>query len=457
MAISPLTYARAHRDQALEQLKDWLAIPSLSVLPDHAADVQRAAEWLADDLRAAGLENVEVMATAGHPVVYADWLHAAGKPTVLFYGHYDVQPVKPDEWASPPFEPTVRKGKLYARGAADDKGQTFIHVKAVEAYLKTTGALPVNVKFMIEGEEEVGSRSLPPFLAAHADRLQADTIVISDTPWVGPGVPTIGVGLRGGAGVDVEIHGPAHDLHSGLHGGAVENPLHVAARIVAALHDAEGCVAVPGFYDQVRALTPDERAEMARIPLSDEQVLAETGAPRLWGEAGYTVLERMGARPTVDVLKLVGGGDAAAVPSFARLRIAARLVPDQDPADIAERLRQFVLDHTPDTVQAKITRVNAGSPPVLIDPNTPGLKSAQQALKTTFGKEPVFARIGGGIPVVLMFQRALQRPSLLVGFGLPDDGLHGPNEKFDLRQFYGGIETSIRFLKNFAAEQVGQD
>lgn len=278
-----LTYAQGNRDASLAQLTEWLAIPSLSAVPEAAADVGRAADWLAAHLRSIGLENVEVVATGGHPVVYADWLHAPDAPTVLVYGHYDVQPVKPDEWATPPFEPTVQDGKLFARGSADDKGQTFIHVKAVEAYLKTAGRLPVNVRFLVEGEEEVGSRSLRPFLAEHADRLRADTVVISDTPWVAAGVPTIGVGLRGGAGVEVEVHGPSHDLHSGLHGGAVQNPIHVAAQIIAALHDEGGRVKVPGFYDKVRTLSEAERADMARIPITDEQIIAETGAPRLWG------------------------------------------------------------------------------------------------------------------------------------------------------------------------------
>ena len=447
-AQNALEYAQQNRDAALAQLAEWLAIPSLSAVPEAAADVQRAADWLAAHMRTTGLENVEVVATGGHPVVYADWLHAPGAPTVLVYGHYDVQPVKPDEWATPPFEPTVRDGKLYARGSADDKGQTFIHVKAVEAYLQTVGRLPVNVRFLIEGEEEVGSRSLRPFLTQQADRLRADTVVISDTPWVSAGVPTIGVGLRGGAGVEVEVTGPSHDLHSGLHGGAVQNPIHVAAQIIAALHDAEGRVAVPGFYDRVRPLSEAERADMARIPITDEQIIAETGAPRLWGEAGYSVLERMGARPTLDVLKFVAGGDASAVPSAARFKVAARLVPDQDPKEIAALLRDYILSIAPDTVRVNVVE-RAGGPGILIDPNAPGLASARDAFRETFGADPVFARIGGGIPVVLMFRTVLNLPSLLMGFGLPDDGLHGPNEKLDLAQFYGGIETSIRFMNLF--------
>ncbi|MFN8485815.1 MAG: dipeptidase [Anaerolineae bacterium] len=447
----PLSYAHENREAALAQLTEWLAIPSLSAVPAAAPDVRRAADWLAARLRTVGLENVEVVATGGHPVVYADWLHAPGAPTVLVYGHYDVQPVKVEEWATPPFEPTVQDGKLYARGSADDKGQTYVHVEAVEAYLQTVGRLPVNVRFLVEGEEEVGSRNLRPFLTEQADRLRADTVLISDTPWVAAGVPTIGVGLRGGASVEVEVHGPSHDLHSGLHGGAVQNPIHAAAQIIAALHDEHGRVTAPGFYDKVRPLSEAERADMARVPITDEQIIAETGAPRLWGEAGYSVLERMGARPTLDVLKFVAGGDAAAVPSVARFKVAARLVPDQEPAEIAALLGDYIVSLAPDTVRVTATP-RAGGPGVLIDPDAPGLASARQAFRETFGAEPVFARSGGGIPVVLMFRTLLDLPCLLMGFGLPDDGLHGPNEKLDLAQFYGGIDASIRFLAAFASE-----
>lgn len=446
----PITYAREHEAAAVEQLKAWLAIPSISRDKEHhTADMQRAADWLVDALRAAGLENVAALPTEGFPVVYGDWLHAPGAPTVLVYGHYDVQPVKPAEWASPPFEPTVRDERLYGRGSADDKGQTFIHVKAVEALLKTVGRLPINVRFMVEGEEEIGSRSLPAFLTAEAGRLAADTVLISDTPWVAPGVPTIGVGLRGGVMLDVTLDGPTADLHSGLYGGSVHNPILAAAAIISRLHDTEGRVAVPGFYDQVRELTDEERLHTARIPVTDAHILAETGAPRLWGEAGYTAMERMGARPTLDVLRFVAGGDAAAIPSSASFRVATRLVPDQDPTDIFERVRDHIVAVAPDTVRVTVKRVNVGGPGVVIPPDAPGLDAARQALQETFGVAPVFARSGGGIPVVLMFRRQLGLPSLLMGFGLPDDGLHGPNEKLDLRQFSGGIETSIRFMQAF--------
>lgn len=452
--MTPLAYALQNRPEFAAQLKDWLTIPSISSLPAYADDVKRAAEWLAKHMRHLGLEHVEVLPTAGHPVVYGDWLHAPGAPTVLVYGHYDVQPVKPEEWTSPAFQPTVRENKLYARGASDDKGQTFLHLKAVEAYLKTSGRVPVNVKFLVEGEEEVGSRNLASLLKKETALLKADTVLISDTPWVGPGIPTIGVGLRGGTSVEVKINGPSHDLHSGLHGGAVDNPIHVAARIIARLHDAKGRVTVPGFYDKVRPLTRPERAQLKRIPVTDEQILAETGAPRLWGEAGYSVMERMGSRPTLDVLKITGGGDAAAITSTARIKIGLRLVPDQHPDDIYPRLHDYILSLAPDTVRVTVNRLSPGGPGVIIDPNAPGLKAAQTAMRQTFGAKPVYARSGGGIPVVLMFQRILQLPSLLMGFGLPDDGLHGPNEKFDLSQFYGGIDTSIRFLKTFGNERV---
>ena len=449
---TPLTYARDHQAEAVTQLKDWLTIPSVSRLDEHKPDMTRAADWLAEHMRRMGLENVAVLPTEGFPVVYGDWLHAEGAPTVLVYGHYDVQPVKPDEWASPPFAPTERDGKLYARGAADDKGQTFIHLKAVEAYLKTVGRLPLNVKFLVEGEEEVGSRHLAPLLTAEAERLRADTVVISDTPWVGPGVPTIHVGLRGGCSMDVEVHGPANDLHSGLYGGTVQNPIHAAAQIIARLHDSRGRVTVPGFYDKVRPLTRAERSQTRRIPITEDAILRETGAPRLWGETGYSALERMGARPTLDILKFVAGGDAAAITSTARFRLACRLVPDQDPDEVYQRVHDYVLSLAPDTVRLTITRQSKGSPGVVIPQDSPALRAAQTALRQTFGVKPVFARSGGGIPVVLMFQRLLGLPSLLMGFGLPDDGLHGPNEKLDLAQFHGGVEASIRFLQAFGRQ-----
>ncbi len=456
---TPVEYARTHRERFLEELKALLRIPSISTLPEHKPDVERAAQWLADHLRAIGVPSVEIVPTDGHPVVYGEWLMAGPEaPTVLIYGHYDVQPVDPlDEWRTPPFEPTVQGDNLYARGASDDKGQLFVHLKAVEAYLRTEGRLPVNVKFLLEGEEECGSPNLAPFVERYAERLQADVALVSDTHILGPDQPSIVYGLRGLSYIEVTVQGPAHDLHSGMYGGAVENPLHVLARLVAQLHDEQGHVTIPGFYDKVRPLSDEERAELARVPYGEAQLLAETGVPQPWGEPEYTVVERIGARPTLDVNGMWGGftgqGAKTVIPARAHAKISMRLVPDQDPDEIARAALEYLKKLAPPTVTVE-GQALYGSPPALVPRDLPAMRAAAAAYEQVWGKRPIFTREGGTIPVVALFATRLNLHTVLMGFGLGDDNLHAPNEKFFLPNFYRGIETVIRFHR-LLAEQRG--
>jgi acetylornithine deacetylase/succinyl-diaminopimelate desuccinylase-like protein len=446
---SALAYAHKHQDRFLEELKALLRIPSISTLPDHADDIRRAAEWLADHMRAIGLEHVRVDPTAGHPVVVADWLHAPGRPTVLIYGHYDVQPVDPlDLWISDPFDPQVRDGNLYARGASDDKGPFFAHLKALEAYLRAAGTLPLNVKVLCEGEEEIGSAHLDAYVYAHAADLAADVVLISDTTILGPDQPSIVYGLRGLCYMEVEVTGPDHDLHSGQYGGAVHNPLQALCEMIAALHDAEGRVTLPGFYDKVRPLSNEERAEIARLPFDEERLKRETGVPAGWGEAGYTIAERIGARPTLEVNGVIGGwtgpGSKTVIPARALAKISMRLVADQDPDEIDRLFREHIQRIAPDTVRVAVRSLAHGAP-ALVDRHHPAMEAAARAYEAGFGARPVFTREGGSIPIVATFQKALGAPSVLMGLGLPDDRFHSPNEKFALANFYRGIATIIHF------------
>lgn len=446
---SALAYAHEHQDRFLEELKALLRIPSISTLPDHADDIRRAAEWLADHMRAIGLEHVRVDPTAGHPVVVADWLHAPGKPTVLIYGHYDVQPVDPlDLWISDPFDPQVRDDNLYARGASDDKGPFFAHLKALEAYLRAAGTLPVNVKVLCEGEEEIGSTHLDAYVYAHAADLAANVVLISDTTILGPNQPSIVYGLRGLCYMEVEVTGPDHDLHSGQYGGAAHNPLQALCEMIAALHDAEGRVTIPGFYDKVRPLSNEERAEIARLPFDEERLKRETGVPQGWGEAGYTIAERIGARPTLEVNGVIGGwtgpGSKTVIPARALAKISMRLVADQDPDEIDRLFREHIQRIAPDTVRVEVRRLAHGSP-ALVDRHHPAMEAAARAYEAGFGARPVFTREGGSIPVVATFQKALGAPTILMGLGLPDDRFHSPNEKFALANFYRGIATIMHF------------
>jgi len=455
--------ARAWADErrgAFEsQLCDLLRIPSVSTQPDHAHDCKRAAEHIAADMRAIGLEHVAVLDTGGHPVVYGDWLHAAdGAPTALVYGHYDVQPPDPlDEWNTPPFEPTMPgDGNVYARGAADDKGQLFIHLRSVEACLATAGALPLNVKFMIEGEEESGSEHLDPFIEGHTELLAADVCVISDSHMLSADQPSIVSSLRGMAYMEIEVRGPAVDLHSGTFGGAVRNPAEALANILAQLKDADGRIQIPGFYDDVVAPTSAEREALAAVPFDDDDFRRDAGVSEFFGEAGWSVYEQIGARPTLEINGMISGytGDGAktVLPAVAKAKVSMRLVANQSWHTIAEAFTSHVRSLAPSGVTVKVSSLHGGEPS-LVDTGAPAMKAATRALATVFGKTPVFTREGGSIPVVTSFRQLLDMDTVLMGFGLPDDRLHSPNEKFSLNQLHLGIATSIVFWHELAAVQ----
>ncbi len=451
-----LTQAKDAREAQLQELIELLRIPSISTLPDHRPQIAEAAQWLAAHMKALGLEEVEVYPTERHPVVYGQWLGAPGQPTVLIYGHYDVQPADPlEQWQSDPFEPQVRGDYLYARGAADDKGQLFVHLKAIEAYLKSTKCLPVNVKLLLEGEEEIGSTSLPQFIAEHQELLQADIVLISDSHILAPDQPSIVYGLRGMTYVELQVQGPDHDLHSGSYGGAVHNPLGALATMIAKLHDEKGRVAIPGFYDRVRPLSESERAELARLPYDEAAFCREAGISATWGDPDYTALERLGARPTLDVNGLLGGftgaGAKTIIPAQAMAKISMRLVPDQEPHEIAQLFESYIKQITPLTVQSQVRAIHFAEP-ALLRRDIPAMQAARQAYRAGFGTEPLFTREGGSIPVVTLFKKQLGLDSILMGFGLPDDRLHSPNERFYLPNFYRGIRSSIYFLQALTEE-----
>jgi acetylornithine deacetylase/succinyl-diaminopimelate desuccinylase-like protein len=461
--VKALEYARSNRHRFLAELKEFLSIPSVSTQEEHGPDVKRAAAWLRDKLLVAGFPRVDVMPTPGHPIVYAEWL-AAGPdaPTILIYGHYDVQPPDPLElWDTPPFEPTIIGDDIFARGAADDKGQLYIHVKAVEAFKETSaaGAPPINVKAIFEGEEEIGSPSLEPFVHAHTDLLAADVAVISDTHILGKDTPSIVYALRGLAYLELEVTGPDHDLHSGAYGGAVHNPLNALCALIARLQDKDGHVTIPGFYDKVRQLDAEERAELARIPFERESWLRETGAPSDWGEPAYTIPERLTIRPTLDVNGIWGGytqpGRKTVLPSKAFAKVSMRLVPDQDPAEIAQLFRNYVAEIAPPTVDVKVHGLQGGEA-AIVDRSSPAMRAACRAYAAAFGKEPLFTREGGSIPIVPVLQKTLGIETILMGFGLPDDRLHSPNEKFHLPNLYKGVETVIHFMASLGNLENGQ-
>jgi acetylornithine deacetylase/succinyl-diaminopimelate desuccinylase-like protein len=389
-------FINVNRDRYVDELKQYLAIPSISALPEHAGDVRRAAEWTADACRTAGLENVKLVETPGNPVVYADWLHAPGKPTILFYGHYDVQPVDPvNLWTSPPFEATVRDGEIYARGAADDKGQVFMHIKAVEAHIKKNGSLPLNIKFFIEGEEEVGSAHLDEFVRSHKQELSADVVVISDSPMFDRGIPSICYGLRGLAYFQIDLRGTKSDLHSGSFGGAVANPAFVLGQILAQMKDRSGRIKIPGFYDDVRPLSDAERAEWKKLPFNETKYRKELGAPRLFGETGYSTLERVWARPTFEVNGLLSGftgeGAKTVLPATAMAKVSMRLVPDQHPDKVAKLFEDYLNKIAPKTVAVKLTRMHGGKP-WMTECDNKYVRAAGKAFERGFGKTPVFYR-----------------------------------------------------------------
>lgn len=458
----PIAYARENEERFLDELKDFLRIPSVSTQPERDEETAQAAEWLADAMKAAGLENVQVIETARHPLVYADWLNAGpDAPTVLIYGHYDVQPAEPlDEWETPPFDPTVRDGFLYARGGSDNKGQHFAHVKAIEALLQTEGRLPVNVKFIVEGEEESGGASLAAFIPEHKEMLAADVALVSDTSIHSPTQPTIVYGLRGICYVLMDITGPGRDLHSGSFGGGVNNPLNVLGHVIAKLKDEDGRILIPGFYDNVRPLSDEERQLLAQSPLSGNEAewLAETGAPEVWGEPEYTLVERLGARPTLDVHGIIGGytgpGAKTVLPSSVHAKISMRLVPDQDPQRICRLFQEYVRALLPPSVAVSFDPGH-GAPASITDYHIPAMQAAQRAYADAFGAEPIMVREGGSIPVVGQFQTQLGLETVLMGFGLPGDRIHAPNERFYLPNFYRGVETGIRFLQEYAALSGG--
>ena len=439
-------FINLHRDRYVEELKSYLAIPSISALPQHQPDVRRCAEWTAQELERIGMQNVRLIETPGNPVVYADWLGAPGAPTMLFYGHYDVQPVDPLElWTSPPFEATVRDGEIYARGSADDKGQIFMHIKAIEAWLKQTGSLPVNIKIFIEGEEEVGSKHLDQFVRDHKDQLAADVVVISDSPMFDRGIPSICYGLRGLAYFQIDIRGTKSDLHSGSFGGAVANPAFVLGQILSQMKDKGGRVKIAGFYDDVRPLRDEEREQWKRLPFNEKRYRKELGAPKLFGETGYSTLERVWARPTFEVNGLLAGftgeGAKTVIPATAMAKISMRLVPDQDPDKVANLFEAYLKKVAPKTVDVTLTRMHGGKP-WMADFDNPYVQAAGRAIELGFGKAPVFNREGGSIPVVSTFQEVLGVPSVLFGIGLPDENAHAPNEKLDLGNFHGGVIAS---------------
>jgi len=449
-----IDFINTNRDRYVGELKEYLAIPSISALPEHEGDVRRCAEWTADELRRVGMQNVRLAETPGHPIVYGEWLGAEGAPTILFYGHYDVQPVDPlDLWESPPFEATVRDGEIYARGAADDKGQIFMHFKAIEAHLKQNGRLPVNMKILLEGEEEVGSANLDNFIKENKEELGADVVVISDSPMFDRGIPSICYGLRGLAYLQIDLRGTRSDLHSGSFGGAVANPNMVLAQILAQMKDRSGRIKIPGFYDNVRDLTAEEREAWKRLPFNEKRYAKELGAPKLFGESGYSTLERVWARPTFEVNGILGGftgkGAKTVIPAVAMAKVSMRLVPDQDPDRIAQLFEDYVRKIAPKTVEVKVTRMHGGRP-WMTEFDNRFVQAAGRAIEQGFGKAPVFNREGGSIPVVATFQEILGLPSVLFGVGLPDENAHAPNEKLDLGNFHGGIIASAYLYEEVA-------
>jgi len=454
-----IDFININRDRYLDELKTFLAIPSISALPQHAGDVKRCAEWCADEMRRIGLENVRLIPTPGNPVVYGDWLHAAGAPTMLFYGHYDVQPVDPLElWQSPPFEATIRDGEIYARGSADDKGQVFMHFKAIEAHLKQTGTMPVNIKIILEGEEEVGSANLDNFIRDHRGELGADVVVISDSPMFARGVPSICYGLRGLVYFQIDLRGSGTDLHSGSFGGAVANPAFVLAQMLAQMKDRSGRVKIPGFYDDVVALQDEERKAWASLPFNEKKYKKDFGIPKLAGETSYTTLERTWARPTFEVNGMLSGftgeGAKTVLPAVAMAKVSMRLVPNQNPDTIAGLFEAHVKDIAPGTVALKITRMHGGKP-WMTSYDNPYVQAAGRAIEKGFGRKPVFTREGGSIPVVSTFQEELGLPSVLFGVGLPDENAHAPNEKLDLENFQGGVIASAILYQEIAAGARG--
>ncbi len=451
---SVLQYIHRNRDRYIAELKEFLTIPSISNNAENRADMERCAEFLRDQLDTIGMQRAALFPTQGHPIVYGEWLGAPGRPTVLFYGHYDVQPVDPlDLWISGPFEPTIRDGELYARGAIDDKGQVWMNLKAAEAHLQDQGSLPINLKLLIEGEEEVGSANLDTFIQTHQELLKADVALISDTPMFDRGIPSICYGLRGLAYFQLDLKGSSQDLHSGSFGGTVINPNFALAQIISSLKDSEGRILIPGFYDDVAPMSDREKEELSRLPFDQERFRAEVGAPELFGEKGYGTLERIWSRPTLEVNGLCGGftgeGAKTVIPATAMAKISMRLAPNQDPDRIAHLFERHLKTITPDSVELTLTRMHGGKP-WLTPIDHPAIRAASRAFEKGFGASPVFVREGGTIPVVTTLAETLGLSTVLMGVGLPDENAHAPNERMDLGNYQNGIVSVAHFFDQFS-------
>lgn len=445
-----IDFLNKHQQRHEEELISILKIPSISSDPEHNEDMRTMAELLKREMRSIGMDNARIMETSGHPVVYSEWLNAPGKPTLLIYGHYDVQPVDPVElWDSPPFEPVIKGDRLFARGSADDKGQIYMHLKALEAWLSSKGSLPVNVKLVFEGEEEIGSTNLENFIQKNENLLAADYVVISDTPMFREGYPGITYGLRGLAYLQINLRGTNTDLHSGSFGGLVKNPINALVEILAQMKDEDGRITIPGFYDDVLPITELEHDKLSKLPFSAEAFAKSIGAPTLFGEAGYDDLERLWARPTFDINGIWGGfqgaGAKTVIPAEAHAKVSMRLVADQDPEDIARKFQDYVMSLVPDSMTADVEAMHGGFG-YITELDNPGLQAGVRALGKAFGKEVDFLREGGSIPIVKVFADIIKAPVLLMGYGLPDQNAHAPNENFSLYNYHKGIESLVYFL-----------
>lgn len=450
-------YLQENRERHLDELLQFLRIPSISSLPDHTEYVRQAAEWVAERLKAAGLQSVEILPTGGHPVVYGEWLHKPEQPTVLIYGHFDTQPVDPpDLWNSPPFEPLIKDERIYARGASDDKGNLFIPITVAEALLKTDGRLPVNLKFLLEGQEEIGSPQLPDFIAANRDRLACDLVLSADGGQWTEQEPAIVLGTRGLAGVFIDVQGPDHDLHSGAYGGTVPNPIHALAQILETMHDNQGHVTVDGFYDDVRPLTKEESSQLARVPYDEKKYLAAIGAGAVFGEPGFSTYERAWARPTLEVNGIFGGFQGAGLktvlPAEAHAKISCRLVADQDPGKIADLLLAHIKRVAPPGVNVEARKAESGARPYLAPADHPGVLAAAAVLHQVYDRQPYRIRTGGSIPANALMQRYLNAYTVIYSFGLPDERQHSPNEFFRLASYAKGQKAYGLLLHKLAAE-----
>ena len=446
----PLQYARAHRTRFVKELLEILRFPTVSAQSKHVNDLSNCARWLAKQLKQNGLQSVRLIQTEGSPLVYGEWMRVPGKPTVLIYGHYDVQPPDPlGEWKTPPFQPTIRDGNIYARGASDDKGQMFVHLKAMEAWLRSTGSLPVNVKCILEGEEEIGSKNLTSFLHANRDRLASDAAVLSDMPMIAQDRPAITYSLRGSLALELEVRNAKRDLHSGLYGGAVQNPIQVLCEILASLHDADGRVTIPGFYDSVQISPREEREYMSRVSPSKESMKRDATASSMWGELGYTAFEQTTIRPALTINGITGGyqgeGTKSIIPASSRAKLSFRLAPNQDPKVVERQFLEHIRSVAPASISVSV-QTKSVAQPVSMSREHPIMRAAATALERGFCNRAAFLRCGGTIPIVNTLQQELRVPTVLMGLALPDDGMHGPNEHFGIGTLLKGIDASIHFL-----------